>query len=839
MNIYAGLNPGRLRNILQSYRLLRAVIAALFILAGLLWTAEIGLAAESQIPVQAITIDGNGGGRVFDGVGGVSASSSMLLYDYPEPERSQILDYLFKPDYGASLQILKVEIGSDANSTIGSEPSHMRTRTDIDCHRGMEWWLMKQAVARNPKIKLYGLMWGAPGWLRGGLWSSDHVHYLMTWMGCAEENGLHIDYLGGANERYVPPPPGSFFIALHKALAAKYPYVKIVATDEHTPPNYWRVATQMKTNPAYGRAVDILGEHDVCHWRSRYTHCMASLDALNSGKPLWNSEQSSQDAAAGGQPLARAMNRNYIDARITANLNWAPIAAYYGSTVTGGTGLITAETPWSGYYKVHQGVWVDAQTTQFVQPGWRYIDNACGYLTNGASYVALRSPDGDNYTVVIETMDAPTLEKVRLVPAGGLSTGAVSIWSTDLGSRDPRDWFVHDRTQASSRRGVELTLQPHHIYTITTTTGQHKGAATPVAANSPDSGPDAQGWMPLPYRQDFEHVDSTRRAPYFQDVAGAFETTPCGAGRKGHCYQQVITEQPILWHKGGKRPATLVGDPTWWGDYEVGVDAMLDQPGYVELLGRVESYEPDIISGYHFQIADNGQWRLYSQSAKGGTVNLASGATSPFGTDKWHRMSLRFEGSSITPSIDGHALTSVVDSRHTTGQVGFLVAPWKRAEFDNLAVIKTRPWPQFAPHSEMGATATSVQPGVYQHFIYSADQAIDGRIESRWSSQFNPPLALPQSITLDLGRSKMTYGLAYQPPIDMGRGGRITEYVVSVSSNGKAFHEIAHGRWNADTAVKVARWKGAEAQFVQLRAIATSGAGAAASELNIALTPLE
>ena len=75
-----------------------------------------------------IILDGHSKGRVFDGIGAVSAgASSRLLIDYPEPQRSQILDYLFKPGYGAALQHLKVEIGADVNSTDGSEPSHMRS----------------------------------------------------------------------------------------------------------------------------------------------------------------------------------------------------------------------------------------------------------------------------------------------------------------------------------------------------------------------------------------------------------------------------------------------------------------------------------------------------------------------------------------------------------------------------------------------------------------------------------------------------------------------------------------------------------------------------------------
>ena len=86
--------------------------------------------ASCQKPIHKteIKIDGSGKGRIFEGIGAVSAgASSRLLIDYPEPQRSQILDYLFKPNYGASLQHLKVEVGGDTNSTDGSEPSHMRT----------------------------------------------------------------------------------------------------------------------------------------------------------------------------------------------------------------------------------------------------------------------------------------------------------------------------------------------------------------------------------------------------------------------------------------------------------------------------------------------------------------------------------------------------------------------------------------------------------------------------------------------------------------------------------------------------------------------------------------
>ena len=33
---------------------------------------------------------------------------------------------------------------------------------------GYEWWLMRQAKARNPAITLYGLPWGFPNWINHG-----------------------------------------------------------------------------------------------------------------------------------------------------------------------------------------------------------------------------------------------------------------------------------------------------------------------------------------------------------------------------------------------------------------------------------------------------------------------------------------------------------------------------------------------------------------------------------------------------------------------------------------------------------------------------------------------
>ena len=65
----------------------------------------------------SIQIDGTAAHHSWDGFGGLSAgASSRLLRDYPQTQRSDILDLLYKPSHGAGLKICKIEIGGDVMS---------------------------------------------------------------------------------------------------------------------------------------------------------------------------------------------------------------------------------------------------------------------------------------------------------------------------------------------------------------------------------------------------------------------------------------------------------------------------------------------------------------------------------------------------------------------------------------------------------------------------------------------------------------------------------------------------------------------------------------------------
>jgi hypothetical protein len=130
--------------------------------------AAVVAAACRVAGAQPLTVSASQLGPRFDGIGGLSGggATSRLLPDYPPQQQGEVLDFLFKPLYGASLHMLKVEVGGGTFSGCGTEPSHMYNATgDLSYERGYEWWLMREASARNPSILGYALPWGFPHWV--------------------------------------------------------------------------------------------------------------------------------------------------------------------------------------------------------------------------------------------------------------------------------------------------------------------------------------------------------------------------------------------------------------------------------------------------------------------------------------------------------------------------------------------------------------------------------------------------------------------------------------------------------------------------------------------------
>jgi len=669
--------------------------------------AVVALPASPAAAATAITIDGSAAGRTFDGVGAISGGggNSRLLVDYPEPQRGQILDYLFKPGVGAAMQILKVEVGGDTNSTSGAEPSHQHTASDLNCGRGYEWWLMEQAKARNPSIKLYALAWGAPGWIGNGtFFSTDMINYYVSWLDCARtSHGLTIDYLGGWNERGYTK---SWYEQLRSTLNSRgYAGVQVVADDTSFNP-----ANDVVTDPAFAAAVNVLGSHYVCGYRGPQSNCPSSANAVASGKKIWASENGSDDFNLGAVNLARGINRDYIDGKMTAYINWPVIAAITPNIPFPTMGVALAAQPWSGAYSIGKNAWVMAHTTQFTAPGWRYLDPASGYLggnrANG-SFVTLRDPGSANYSTVIETMDATASQTFTATVTGGLSTGTVHVWSTRIGSNNPADFFVHSADVTPSGGAFSVTLQPGFVYTLSTTTGQGKGTATGPASNA----------LALPYTDSYDGYAVGTEARYLADMQGAFEVSGCGAGRAGRCVRQVSPRAPITWDTISD-PYALLGD-VGWSNYTLSSDVLLEQAGYVELIGRAgtqHAFGPAGLNAYYLRLSNTGAWSLLRNDVNNTMTTLRSGTIAAPGTNSWHTLALAFSGTSITARIDATAVVSLTDTGWSRGQAGIGTSQAETAQFDNLSItpLAGPPPPASGPLVGVGSGRCLDVPGQSQ-----------------------------------------------------------------------------------------------------------------------------
>jgi O-glycosyl hydrolase len=654
----------------------RTKLITLASLSALALVAGAVSAAPAQAATTTISVNGTIVGRTFDGVGAISGGggNSRLLIDYPPAQRSQILDYLFKPGYGAAVQLLKLEIGGDANSTDGSEPSHEHVRGDVNCNVGYEFWLGEQAVARNPGIKLVALPWTAPGWIGNhNFWSQDMIDYDISWLNCAKQHGLTINYLGGWNER---GHDSGWYKNLRSSLnAAGYGAVQIVGDDSG-----WSMADEFAGDPTLKSAVGVLGNHYVCGYLSQADSCSTTANARSSGKPLWASEFGSQDDNAGVVPYIRTVNRGYLDAEITGYMNWPLIAAITPNLPYATVGLMDAGSPWSGAYRVGKNLWANAHYTQFTQPGWKYLNSsASGYLggdrANG-SYVSLKSPNNSDYSTVYETSGATAAQTVNVTVSGGLSTGTVHVWSTDMGSNNPADYFVKQADVAVANGSYSLTLQPNRIYSVTTTTGQGKGTA---------AGP-ATGGLALPYSDNFDGYASRALPRYTEDMQGSYEVRPCAAGRGGQCLQQVAPVQPINWQDDSDA-YTLIGDPSW-ANYTVSTDVNMQQAGTVTLLGRANTQlrPQNRQAAYQLRISNAGAWSITKHTTTNADTTLASGTRPALGLNTWHNVKLGFSGTQITGTLDGVTLATVNDGSYSTGQIGLGVVGYQTDQFDNLTI---------------------------------------------------------------------------------------------------------------------------------------------------------
>lgn len=659
-------------------------------------------------------------GHIFDGIGGLSAgASSRLLYDYPEPQRSEILDYLFLPSFGASLQILKVEVGGDHQSTDGTEPSHWHARAqEVSCRRGYELWLMQEAVARNPGIRTYGMSWNAPGWVgNGSFYSPEGVEYQVAWMHCVHAvlGEGHPSFMGLWNEQAQPAP--DYVLQLRASMdAAGLGHTKLMVMDGRY--NGSEVAWA-QSNDTYREAVAGAGLHYPCSVQEPAVQELGWLwwaSEDNSRAPTWSN---------GGTYWGKALSQNYVLNNMTATISWALLWASYGNVVAqlplGGStisaaGLMTAEQPWSGHYEVPSPIWLSAHTTQFTRPGWVYLpvgpSGGSGFLPGprgaavSGTYVTLVSldPSDPGFTLVLESLNNSDCSARALLPAQGSNVSVQISGAAQLPWLQPGAILqVWRSTQyALFVQQQSVTLDPSSSFTVWLPSDGMVTVSTVNTARHgsfPDSPVPPAAPFTLPYSDSFEGYPYDALPRYFADQAGSY------AVREGVMVQVAEGDAGANGCLPEYGPLSLFGDPAWV-NYTVSVDAlfntssstrppstaMLPSLPYARVCARITffpgfNFNALSMPGYCLILQQGGQWNVTANgtSVAGGVYSDAHAA----GATARYTLSLTVQGSSITTALNNNSsdpLATVSDSAFTVGNAA-LGTSYSGVLLDDFAVL--------------------------------------------------------------------------------------------------------------------------------------------------------
>ena len=660
------------------------------------------LTISSIAQTQIVKLRGDAGGKRFDGIGIVNGggATSVLLKDYPEPQRSQILDLVFKPKFGASVSALLVEIPGDGNSTQGSMPSHMHTRNDLNYTRGYTWWILREAKKRNPNLTLDGTAWSAPGWIGNGeFWSQDAADYYVKWLqGLRSLYGLEFDAIGVRNERGVN---FDFVKMLRTTLDGNgFKNVKIHAFD-NWPENKLDFVNNMQGDEKLRNSIDIIGAHTL-----QTMPASAKVQAMASrmNKPIWNTEEHVYKKGFDGTiSIVEAFNENFIRSGATKIVNWYDVAGVYPiEPYSEDPAMILARTPWSGSYKVREALWGYAHYGQFTEVGWQYLNGGSGELSGGGTFITLKSP-GNDYSVIIETKEAKAPQEIRFEVSGGLSQKDLCVWRSNT-----KEQFVRQADLVPMNGSITLTLEPNSIYSLSTTRGQQKGSFSNIPATKP---------FPFPYYETFDGYATPEEwgflPHYTADIAGAFELAEC-PGRKGKCLHQPVPIPTLSWAPDW-RPYTILGEDSWQ-NYEVSSDVYLSAGETAGVMGRINHVGSGwgiVPKGYLFELGAYGKCSLNvvrgikeqnqpagdaeqqalikagKDEGEGGEKNLGTIRLPGTKPNTWHSVKLRFDGTSITGFVDGNLVLRTTDRLYSHGVAGLIVGggeTFSMPYFDNFIV---------------------------------------------------------------------------------------------------------------------------------------------------------
>lgn len=643
--------------------------------------------------------------QLWRGMGMVSGNnSSRLLIDYKSehPDKYNELLNLMFGENGIGIQHLKIEMGADVNSSSGTEPATMRRGEEkADVTRGAGFILCADAKKINPNLTLDMLWWSEPLWIekedgrsdgadlpKEKIYENRYKWYRENLTQAYAKFGLVFDYVSATqNERgwdcewikYL-----SKRLKSDKSAPYDFSKIKIVIGDEV---GTWNQANLLLNDEELFNAVDVIGSHYTC-WSNSAVTLLRSK-----GKEVWFSEGSSPMGYAksisrydgngsglnglnGVLDIANRIITMYPGGKMTLYEFQPVIASYYDGVTYCHKQLITANTPWSGYYELDPGFFMSLHFSRFIKRGWAMVDDACfgdgkaagdGHAVGNAtySYITGCNPETGDWSTVITNTTCEPIE-YNLVLKNRALTKAEEVKNVFL--YETSSWRQKDTLKKSKLKFadgiVKVTVKPNSLITVSTINCNplEEALSLSTAFSFEDN-----YVLPLPYQDDFKYTDYPSDflcergfAPlYTTDEGGAFEVFQSAEGNV--LVQKIGALEKAREWGGTPEPVTNFGDDRWFNySAEIEVKFSTDSFGsyYSQNYGGIGlRYNlPDSgKNGWWLQLFADGRWIL-NRNKKG----VDSGRLGEdFEPSVWHKIQICAENEKLSGFVDGKEIVSL------------------------------------------------------------------------------------------------------------------------------------------------------------------------------------
>ena len=357
--------------------------------------------------------------QTIDGFGVASAWSADSLQQFPEPQRSRVLDLLFSRTEGAGFSIVRNEIGSG-----GGTPATTSTQTIEPTEGNFTWnvdagqiWEMQQARQRGISTFISSV-WSAPAWMKtnNSVTNGGHIHpdkyqayanYLAQYvLGYRQHFGLRISAISPANEPNLVAGYQTNEWTADEFKTFIRDYLKPTFTRNHVPAKVFMpeevtwtddLASATLQDPAASAGIDIIAAHD-------YTpgNPIPFADAKAQGKGQWMSETSggSTDPGDIGDALKWAfqIHGHLVNAESNA-WDWWIGTEPHPPASGDGQALIYLDAP-NGVFTATKRLYSIGNFSRFIRPGYQRI-GATANPSIGVFTSAYRDPHDKSKVIVV------------------------------------------------------------------------------------------------------------------------------------------------------------------------------------------------------------------------------------------------------------------------------------------------------------------------------------------------------------------------------------------------------------------------------------------------------